>query len=359
MKPQTLIILAVSLGCGLAAWFLTQRYLTAPEVNPRENYIQVVCAGVDIPGGQAITDTMVKLIDFDKDNLPEGYVTDLKKVVGRAARYPIAPKMLVTEKMLAAEGVSAGLEPVIGEGMRAVSVPITTEGGVAGFIKPDSHVDIMLIVPGRGKEQPAVAATILQDVRVLAVNSEMQNHAGANPENKGVVVENVTMLLNPENSLKLALAQKNGTLQLMLRNRKEKGETKRAVVSLDDVLSSRIDADKEEDTEPEKVLADEGSAGVMDVLNKLGVAKDGKKPLETERQFTQISRPAPLPPSTESVEVPRKKLKRLVYRDLEGNPVMEVLVDADSKMGKTLDEDHLLENVDSGGLEDFSEPSVN
>ncbi|MFO0947826.1 MAG: Flp pilus assembly protein CpaB [Planctomycetota bacterium] len=359
MKPQTLIILAVSLGCGLAAWFLTNKYLTPQETNPRENYIPVVCAAVDIPGGQAISDTMVKMVEFPKENLPDGFVTDLKKVVGRAARYPINPKVVVTDKMLAAEGVSAGLEPVIGEGMRAVSVPITTEGGVAGFIKPDSHVDIMLIVQSRGKEQPAVAATILQDVRVLAVNSEMQNNTGANPEHKGVVVENVTMLLTPDDSLKLALAQKNGTLQLMLRNRKEKGETKRSVVSLDDVLASRNGEEKDEDKEPEKVMAEEGSEGVMDVLNKLGVAKDGKKPVEAEKQPTQISQPIPPPPPTETVQVPRKNLKRLVYRDLEGNPVMEVLVDADSKMGKTLEQDHLLENVDSEPSEDFSEPSVN
>lgn len=330
MKPQTLIMLAVACACGLAAMVLTQKFLTVPEAKVNENLTKVVVASVEIPAGQQITDTMVGLVDLDKTHLPENSVADVKKVVGRAARFPISAREVVTEKKLAAEGISAGLEPVIGEGMRAVSVPITTEGGVAGFIKPDSHVDVMLIVPKNG-DNPAMAATILTDVRVLAVNAEMQHDATGNPEHKGQVVENVTMLLTPDNSVKLALAQKNGTLQLMLRNRKETGEMKRSVFSLDDVISGRSGAEGKEEEAPDATLV--GENGVADLLGAIS----GKRKTETQ--------PVPDPEPVQIAQVPRKNLKKLVYRDIQGNPVMEVLVDADSNMGKTLDEYSLLETM--------------
>lgn len=345
MKPQTLIMLAVAGACGLAAMVLTQRFLTAPVDKSGENLTKVVVASAEIPGGQQITDTMVSLVDLDKNSLPANYIADPKKIIGRAARYPISAREIITDKKLAAEGISAGLEPVIGEGMRAVSVPITTEGGVAGFIKPDSVVDIMLIVPARSGK-PSVAATILQNVKVLAVNSQMQQSVDGNTaqSDKGIVVENVTMLLSPDNSLKLALAQKNGTLQLMLRSRRDKEDHKQAMYSLDDVLAGRNPGDKPEEA-PDAVLAED--TGVSDILNTM-----------TKAEPAQAPQPAPVPEPEPVVQVPRKNLKRLVYRDMQGNPVMEVLVDADSKMGKTLEKEKLLESLPPSEA-DFEDEPVN
>ncbi|WP_432357101.1 Flp pilus assembly protein CpaB [Sporosarcina sp. UB5] len=60
----------------------------------------------------------------------------------------------------------------IPEGKRAMTIAVTDVQGVAGFIEPGSHVDVVaiLIVPEEHKENQHDAATLLlQDVKVLAI----------------------------------------------------------------------------------------------------------------------------------------------------------------------------------------------
>ncbi|OGR09556.1 MAG: Flp pilus assembly protein CpaB [Desulfobacca sp. RBG_16_58_9] len=85
--------------------------------------------------------------------------------------------------------------------------------GVAGFIHPGNRVDVLadIKVPD-GKEH--VSKTILQNILVLTAGQVMEQKG----DNKPVVVNTVTMELDPEQAEILNLASNEGKIRLSLRN---------------------------------------------------------------------------------------------------------------------------------------------
>src|SRR5205085_338458 len=83
---------------------------------------------------------------------------------------------------------------------------------VAGFLIPGSRVDVLLTL--RGDNNSTSARTVLQNVRVLSAGSKTEPDPQGKPENVNVV----TLLVTPQESEKLALAQQQGAIQFVLRN---------------------------------------------------------------------------------------------------------------------------------------------
>jgi pilus assembly protein CpaB len=343
MKPQTLIMLVVALGCGLAAMVMTQRFLTVP-VEEKAPGTMVLVAAIDIKPGEKINDQIVKLVEWPKEVVPANALSKLEDAVGRSARFPMGANEVVTIAKLAAEGIGPGLEPIIEEGMRAMSVPIKTHESAAGFIKPSSRVDIVMIARGNG--QNGKAKTILQNVRVIAVNHSISD----NPEEaeKGTVVEMITFLLSPEEAESLALAQNTGAIQLILRNPMEDSFVKTKGVNQDDLLrgSSKFQEASEKPKDGEKM--EQGPGALQTFLTKLMGDKDKKNDEGALTASAPVIQFAPPPP---------EKKKRLIYRDLQGNVLMEVILDADDKVAEDLDD--LLEEVEPDVLASSFGPASN
>lgn len=120
--------------------------------------------------------------------------------------------------------VAASLEP----GQRAVSISVSANTMVAGFVAPGDYVDVVLTyqqslsVDGddpllrelvrEGLNRTAVE-TILENVKVLAVDQMVQRPE----ENKIKVGKTVTLALNVEQSERVILAGRMGLLTLVLR----------------------------------------------------------------------------------------------------------------------------------------------
>lgn len=335
MKPQTLIMLVVALGCGLAAMVMTQRFLAAPtQTLPKGK--EVVVAAVDIKPGEQINEALIKTVEWPDDVLPENAVTDPKEILGRSVRYPIASNEIVTPAKLAAQGVGPGLEPIIEEGKRAMSIAMKTHESAAGFIKPGSRVDIVMISKRSGTKG-GKAKTILQNIQVIAVNQAISEDSS--DDQRGHVVEMVTFMLTPEEAEMLALAQNSGSIQLVLRNPIEDDFVKTKGVTQDELERGRARHD-EETTKPQDgaiVAGDPGAlGGLLDKLwgeKEKAAAQDHQRPAPLE--LAQLSPP------------PVEKKKRLVYRDIQGNVLMEVLLDADDTLVGSLD--GLLEDVEPDG----------
>jgi pilus assembly protein CpaB len=96
--------------------------------------------------------------------------------------------------------------------MRATAVRSNEIVGVAGFLYPGSHVDVLATysVPNTGN----LTQTVLQDVEVVTAGQTIE----PDPQGKPQEVNVVTLLLNPEDSQKLQLASAQGTIQFVLRN---------------------------------------------------------------------------------------------------------------------------------------------
>ena len=105
-----------------------------------------------------------------------GPESDPKALFGTVVRYPITAGQPITRGSLVGPEDRGFLAAALGPGMRAISVPVNTTTGVAGFIFPGDHVDIVLTqtVEGGGDGPPLKASeTVVRNARVLATDQRV------------------------------------------------------------------------------------------------------------------------------------------------------------------------------------------
>ncbi len=147
--------------------------------------------------------------------------SDLTGLNGSVVRYPITAGAPVTQGALVKPGDRGFLAAALGPGMRAVTISVSAQSGVAGFVFPGDRVDLMLTqeVPGGGDGLPLKAAeTIIRNIRVLA--ADQRTDKTVDEEGKTVVANtsNVTLEATPKIAEKIAVAQTIGQLSLALRS---------------------------------------------------------------------------------------------------------------------------------------------
>jgi pilus assembly protein CpaB len=164
---------------------------------------------------------------------PDG---DPRKLLGTVVRYQITAGQPVTRGALVGPQDRGFLAAALGPGMRAITVPVNVTTGVAGFVFPGDHVDVMLTqqVTGGG-DGPAlkVTETILRNVRVLATDQRLTDK-DKDGKTEVRTFSNVTFEVTPRIAEKIAVAQSMGTLSLTLRAIADNAsELERAVASGD------------------------------------------------------------------------------------------------------------------------------
>jgi pilus assembly protein CpaB len=134
----------------------------------------------------------------------------------------------ILERQLAEAGAGAGITGGIPSGMRAISVRSDEVVGVAGFLLPGTHVDVLMTYHSAALPEPQTV-TVLQDVVVLAAGQ--QTHP--EPDGKPISVNEVTLLLKPEDAEKIVLATSLGVIYFVLRNGADKEQALTPPVGLD------------------------------------------------------------------------------------------------------------------------------
>src|SRR5213594_4456235 len=138
MRNKRLILaLSGAVLCGLLAVMLVTRYLASVQAYTRD-LNNVVVAKVEIPLGAKITLEQVTLAPIPNGSAPEGVFRKLEEAVNRVAVTPIGVREPITNRKLAPEGTAAGLQAVIPEGYRALTVRVDEVVGVSGFVMPGS-----------------------------------------------------------------------------------------------------------------------------------------------------------------------------------------------------------------------------
>lgn len=174
---------------------------------------KIVVATRPLPAGVALKEADLELADWPT-NLPlKGSFSKIEDVAERALILPVSEKEPILDRDLADPGSGIGLSVKIPPGMRATSIRSNEIVGVAGFLYPGSHVDVLATYTPVGNNSP-ITQTVLQNVEVLTAGQKIQ----PDPQGKPETVSVVTLLLNPEDSEKLLLASSLGTIQFVLRN---------------------------------------------------------------------------------------------------------------------------------------------
>lgn len=209
---RLLIALLLAFLLSGAITLVVSRKLTARAAAPA-TVQKFVAANRTLQAGDVLKPEDLTLVDWPASiKLSKPFTRD-SDVVGRAVLFPLPASQPILEDYLAAPGSGIGLTTKIPEGMRATSVKSDEIVGVAGFLFPGSHVDVLVTFRPEGMAFPATQI-VLQDVEVLTVGQKLE----PDPQGKPETVNVVTLLLTPEDSQKLVLASSQGGVQFVLRN---------------------------------------------------------------------------------------------------------------------------------------------
>ncbi|MDI7258523.1 MAG: Flp pilus assembly protein CpaB, partial [Thermodesulfobacteriota bacterium] len=178
----------------------------------------IAVAKVDMNWGTVLTKEVIEMKPFLKNSLPTGHFSDPASLVGRVLVSPVKTTEPIFESKLAPTTIkTGGVAAVVSPKKRAVAVKVDKVIGVAGFIYPGNHVDVLVTTTprtGAGQADP-ITKIVLQNILVLAIGQEIERKG---KEEKATPVDVITLEVTPEEAEKLALAATEGKLQLALRN---------------------------------------------------------------------------------------------------------------------------------------------
>ena len=244
MKRQTLIALGVAIILGLIAVFLANSYLSGREkqlASSPEGMVRVAVAATPIGFGTELTPDKVKFVNSPQASLPAGTYTSMPALLPQGKKRIVLRPILLNQPLLATdlsgEGQNASIAALLPDGMRAATVSINDVSGVAGFVKPNDTVDVLITRQPIGDDGAAqgrqVTDVLLQNIRVIAMDQ------AANSDGKPNVSRTATLELTPIDAQKIALGQQLGQLSLVLRKPGEEQNIPNVeTVSLDDLRYS-------------------------------------------------------------------------------------------------------------------------
>ncbi len=200
--------------CSFVVFRLVSHRITA---TPMARTTRVVAAAADIKIGSIIHPNDLSTIEI-AGTLPKGVTMKPQDVIGRGVISDIYAGEPILDSRLAAPGSGGGLAATIPQGFRAAAIKVDQVVGVAGFVTPGMHVDVLAsgTPPGatNNANESTVTKTLLQNIEVLSAGTDIQKDAEGKPQQ----VQVVNLLVNPEQAELLSLAGNETKIQLVLRN---------------------------------------------------------------------------------------------------------------------------------------------
>ena len=208
------IVVALSLALlvsSICTWLVSRRLTPASSQRPQD--VMYVAASRAVQAGEVLQGDNIELVAWPGNVPIEGAFAQPAAVIGREAMFPLAKGKPIEDSELSAAGAGVGLASKIPDGMRAVALRSDEVVGVAGFLLPGSHLDVLVTYHSDVSSEP-VTAIVLQNAVVLAAGHQ----AEPDPMGKTADVTVVTLLLTPEQAVRAVLASTQGAIHFVLRN---------------------------------------------------------------------------------------------------------------------------------------------
>lgn len=223
MRASSIVMIGFAVLFGVIAVFLAQTWLNSQaemrirslEANkkPQAPARTIVVATKQMRFGNELTSQSLREVGWPEDALPAGAfakIADLTAEAKRVVLTPIEPNEPILAAKITGPGQRATLSALLQDGMKAVTIRVNDVEGVAGFVLPGDHVDVVLT--RQIEKGVAMNDVVMQNARVLAVDQTADQRA-----DKPSVVKAVTLEADVTNAQKLALSASVGTLSLVLR----------------------------------------------------------------------------------------------------------------------------------------------
>jgi len=239
VRVSTLIMIGFAAVFGLLAVFLAQVWLNnAADQRLKSIEAQrkaeppartIVVATKALRFGDELNAAALREVAWPEDALPAGAFPKISDIlVGkRIVLAAIDPNEAILRNKITGPGQRATLSAMLGEGMKAVTVRVNDVEGVAGFVLPGDHVDVLLT---RTEKNVSLNDVVVQNIRVLAIDQLADERT-----DKPSVVKAVTLEVSELDGQKVAIAGTAGTLSLLLRKAGEMGDEISRRITLVDI----------------------------------------------------------------------------------------------------------------------------
>ena len=288
VRKGTLVMIGIAAVCGLLAVFVAQSWLNrqaelrhkAPEYKPAAVVTRtIVIATGPLRFGTQITPDHLREVAWPEEAIPAGTFPSIAELTSAGKRIVLA-SIERNEPILRAKitgpGQKATLSAVIQDGMRAVTVRVNDVEGVAGFVLPGDHVDVLLT--RESERKTGSNDVVLQNARVLAVDQVADDTT-----EKPTVVKAVTLEVDTVAAQKLALARSLGSLSLVLRRAGEFHIASTRSVTVSDLTNTEIMPSKPEGKRFTKVsVTRAGKRQDYDVPSEEAERRESADPVKDE-----------------------------------------------------------------------------
>jgi pilus assembly protein CpaB len=212
MKRRAVLMVLLSLVFGAAAAWSAKNWVEqrTRASGVRDAGSSVVVAAMEVPYGTKIEGRHVKVISVPSGTPLGNHFDSVAEIEGLVATQKVLGGEVLLKERFTKSGSGSTLAALIRPDMRAVSVRVDDVIGVAGFLLPGNHVDV---VAARRVNDRATTETILLNINVLAVDQ-----SSTQDKNEPVVVRAVTLEVTPQQAEILVRAREEGRIQLTLRN---------------------------------------------------------------------------------------------------------------------------------------------
>lgn len=226
MSARAIVFVVIALimagGTAMIArnWLSSERADLSAEAKPAPQQItkNVLVATADLPAGSFVKPEHVRWQSWPEGALNDSYliegVAKPEDVVGAVVRRGIVAGEPVTRGRIVRPGDRGFLAAVLQPGMRAVSIAVNPTSGIAGLVFPGDRVDIILTqsIP-TGSDPRMASETVLENVRVLAIDQVLSDQSG-----EPTLGKNATIEVTPKQVEVVAVVSDIGRLSLSLRS---------------------------------------------------------------------------------------------------------------------------------------------
>lgn len=251
----------------------------APQAAPQVETANVYVAAKPIPIGSVVEENMLTVQPWPKHLLIDGFVVGAeegKKIIGTVTRAPFqAMEPMIKTKLVNPEDPNflAGALP---SGMRVITLATDEIAGVAGFIFPGDHVDVLIYhrilkegitqkeideAKSENEVTEEVSEALIVNAKVVAVDQRATAGAtqdSGNNEGGIIIPKSVSLEVSPEDAQRIVLARETGELNLALRSIEDKDLIEKVAITRKPALSqfdiSSIAPKKENDEIPVKII---------------------------------------------------------------------------------------------------------
>jgi pilus assembly protein CpaB len=218
MRPKSLVLLALALGCGLIASIGISQVLDGNNKPVAVETAPIYVALKNINVGDPLDDKMVSLEEWPKDKVPVGAIAKWEELEERRPRSNIYAGEPILDNKLLPKGQTNDPIKGVPEGMRLKTISVDARKSAAGLLSPGDRVDIQIFVKENQSQGVSTPFTkiFLQNIRVYAVDQTIEKSADGTEARS--VAKTVSVIVTPAQANRITLAENMGEISLIPRN---------------------------------------------------------------------------------------------------------------------------------------------